>query len=369
MGEGPELGGATYRVQFALANLPRMRLRSGLYCYDWAHGEDRLRGESVRYSLMVLLGLQRAAAHGASAAEIESLWRRCLDRRGDFTAGDVGLAIWADSRLGGEQGAELVAALERKLPQEDALAPLAGMEIGWMLLGLAEIAGDVPAAERALRRIVGHLRTRRRARSGLYYHDAATRLRSRLPNFATQIYTLAALTSLARLGIDDAARGEAEQLGEHLLRLQLDDGGWPWLFDADRACVIERYEIYSVHQDAMAPMALLPLGELTGDRRWCRAAVEGLAWSRGANELGVDLFDDARGFVHRSIRRKRPWDRLALWTASASGRALGRPLVVPAGGVELNATCRPYHLGWILEAWAGREALTQAPVPDPGAAP
>jgi hypothetical protein len=197
----------------------------------------------------------------------------------------------------------------------------------------------------------------------MYYHDAASRVRRRLPNFATEIYTLAALVSLARHDIDHHARAEAEELADHLLRLQLDDGGWPWLFDADRACVIERYEIYSVHQDAMAPMALLPLSELTGEPRWRAAAVKGLAWSRGANELGVDFFDEERGFAHRSIRRKPPWNRMTLWSATASNLVLGRPMGLPVGGVEVNATCRPYHLGWILEAWAGHSEVVERNVP------
>jgi hypothetical protein len=35
--------------------------------------------------------------------------------------------------------------------------------------------------------------------------------------------------------------------------------------------------------------------------------------------------------------------------------AINRPLELPAFALEINRTTRPYHLGWMLEAWAGRE--------------
>jgi len=348
-----------YNVDFALEQLPRMRRPNGLYSYDWAYGGNGPRGESVRYSLMVLLGLQRAASAGRTDLpdEPEALWKVCLSHQDTFTPGDTGLAIWADTRRGGRETPALLGKLERQLPDDATLAPLAGMEIGWLILGLSEAVAAGAGAETLLRRVVAHLRGRR-SPSGLYYHDAGSRVRRRLPNFATEIYSLMALAALARHGLDADARAEAEVLARHIVRLQLPDGGWPWLFDADKATVVERYEIYSVHQDAMAPMGLLALSDVTGDGQWRHAALAGLAWSRGQNELGVDLFDDASGFAHRSIRRKAPWDRIALWTASATAQLAGRPVELSAGGVEVNATCRPYHLGWILEAWAGRDGAT-----------
>jgi hypothetical protein len=30
-------------------------------------------------------------------------------------------------------------------------------------------------------------------------------------------------------------------------------------------------------------------------------------------------------------------------------------LRLDVGAATVNATCRPYHLGWILEAWSGRQ--------------
>jgi hypothetical protein len=59
--------------------------------------------------------------------------------------------------------------------------------------------------------------------------------------------------------------------------------------------------------------------------------------------------------VMRSIRRRRGPDRLALAT-----KTLASTVGLPTPGstarlTELNPTDRPYSMGWILEAWAGRE--------------
>jgi hypothetical protein len=108
-------------------------------------------------------------------------------------------------------------------------------------------------------------------------------------------------------------------------------------------------------------MALFELSEACGDPRYAEAAVRGLDWIYGANERGADMVDRANGLVLRSIRRRRGPDRAWLAAKTASSR-----LGLPAGGstarlTELNPTDRPYHFGWVLEAWCGREHLDARP--------
>ena len=60
-------------VDFAFQVLPSLQQPSGLYCFDRTFDSPEIRGESVRYSLMVLLGLSRAqsSGHPDLAPEIE----------------------------------------------------------------------------------------------------------------------------------------------------------------------------------------------------------------------------------------------------------------------------------------------------------
>ena len=84
------------------------------------------------------------------------------------------------------------------------------------------------------------------------------------------------------------------------------------------------------------------------------SGAEGIAWCFGQNELQFDFYDAPNRFAHRAIRKRGLADRSELWANTAAGLFhLNRRLDI--GAVEINDTCRPYHLGWILEAWAGRE--------------
>ena len=190
--------------------------------------------------------------------------------------------------------------------------------------------------------------------TGLLYHYGGSHPRRRFANFATESYGTLALATAAKNG-DERALAAARAVADRLIALQLPDGGWPWLYDVRRGGVVEPYEVYSVHQHAMAPMALLQLAEASGESRYAEAARHGLRWIDGHNELGLEMVDEREELIYRSIRRRRPLDRTLLYANTAASFVVGHGLARTGRRVELNATCRPYELGWLLEAWCGRE--------------
>jgi hypothetical protein len=206
-------------------------------------------------------------------------------------------------------------------------------------------------------RAYAHLQSRRAPSSALFRHTATAGARAKLPNFATEIYSLLALAEVTRHSLVRGSATQARALADKLIELRLPDAGWPWLFHSDDGVVVEPYEVYSVHQDAMAPMALFALAEAVGDQAYARAAVEGFQWCFGKNELGFLFYDVPNRFAHRSIKRRGPAHSMNLWANAALGGVLKVRARTSVGGVEINRTCRPYHLGWILEAWSGREHL------------
>jgi hypothetical protein len=329
-------------LALATKGLGRMQLADGGFCLDFVQGDPVPKGRSFRYTAMTYLGLARAEQaglpHGFDLGKVAQALRSELSSP-ELYAGDLGLYLWAAER-GGLGGVDDVLA---RLDGTD-LAGLEGQELAWIALGTAH--QQSPMAANAVEQLLG-----RQTRSGLLRHSG-TGWRSRFPNFATQSYGILALATAARLGVDERALSAARRIADRLLELQLPDGGWPWLFDAEHGRVVERYEVYSVHQHAMGPMALL---ELEGDR-YLQAARHGVGWIHGRNELRADMVDDTEGIVLRAIRRRRPLDRLVLYGRTAAALAgvardrRGRLL-------ELNRSCRPYELGWLLEAWAGREKL------------
>jgi hypothetical protein len=352
-------------IEFALDSLSAMRLEDGTFCFERRVGEVELVGRSARYTLMVELGLLRAQAAGYDVPiDVEELnavaWREL--EAGELTPGDIGLMLWVDARRNGDGGAELADRLQAALASNGGLGSQLGMELGWIVTGLAHhiAGGGSQTGLRLLPEALDQLLVHNRASSGLFRHFGDPGWRRRFPNFATQIYSVLALAVVSRYGLDDRALPAATTTANCLLELQLPDGGWPWLFDAERGTVVERYEIYSVHQDAMAPMALLELSEVCGDRRFIEAVARGLSWIHGGNELGVDMVDRTSGLVLRSIRRKPGYDRI--WAGAKTAASLAG-LSAPgatARHTEINPTDRPYHFGWVLEAWSGRENVLRA---------
>jgi hypothetical protein len=343
----------------ALAALERMVLPSGLCCYEVVDGDQRPRGESIRYSLIVLLGLLRAEQAGVGVPIATDRLRDAVDAaldRPEVTPGDVALRLWVEARTRGPGAEGLVAALERSLVASGGLPAREGLELAWIVTGLASTHDAGERGRRLLADALDQLIESNQAPSGLFRHygDRSHR-RRRFPNFATEIYSVHALSIAARRGLDERALSAARRGGDRLLALQLPDGGWPWLFDAERGTVVERYEVYSVHQHGMAPMGLHELAEASGDRRYADAAARGLPWMFGENELGVQMAPLERGMTFRSIRRRAPLDRLWLYANTATSSLVGR-----GGGsgrlLEVNPTCRPYELGWLVEAWAGSGA-------------
>ena len=70
--------------------------------------------------------------------------------------------------------------------------------------------------------------------------------------------------------------------------------------------MIEGYPVYAVHQDAMAPMALLAV-EDAGGPDFAGPVERGLEWLRSAPELGGgSLVDDAAGLIWRKVARREP---------------------------------------------------------------
>lgn len=352
-------------TRFALQGLKYMQLDSGLFCVEKLKDEPLPRGCSLRYSIMTLLGLRKAALNhyeiGFNLQRIEQAIFSRIDSP-ELRTGDLGLLLWYDSLYHGESVDDLMNRITRLISQNGGPGALEGQEIAWLTIGLshASLYHDSEPINQLFGAAVKQLLHHNRAPSGLFYHHGKSHLRRRFPNFATQIYGLLALTLVAMHHNDPRALAAAKATADSLLALQLPHGGWPWIFDAEKGQVVEPYEIYSVHQDAMAPMALLSLYEMTHEVKYLNAAFRGLQWIYGHNELNYQMISPSDHMIYRSIRRQRKYARLALH-ANVARAMMGKHynFVNHPNHLEINLTCRPYHLGWILEAWCGRESIGQ----------
>jgi hypothetical protein len=230
------------------------------------------------------------------------------------------------------------------------------METAWFLTGLAYSMMAAPAGLPDLREIAtktyrelilnqgdtffGHL-SKTKSLSG--------RLRGWMGSFADQVYPIIALTRFSQVLHEKDALDRALLAGKGICRVQGPLGQWWWHYDSRVGRVASMYPVFSVHQEAMGPMALFPLGEVAG-QDFRQPIYKGLHWIGTQNELGREIRDFEHNLVWRCVRpvpeSSMELDVLASYFHAyrdASQRSL-----------EILYECRPYELGWLLYAFAGR---------------
>ena len=352
--------------RIALRGLPAMfSPRDALFVFrrSLRNGAIVNEGLSHRYSAITLIALAResqrdrdAALHGLDATTV---LRQAASR--SVTLGDVALACWAAVEL---QAQELQERLRRQLHElEPDRRPCPTVDLAWALTALSvDPSGDA----RGLRdRVAQRLITLYDERSGTFPHGAGTTgaLRSHVACFADQIYPVQALAEyVARTG-DPRARTVAESAASHLCARQGLAGQWWWHYDTRTGDIVERYPVYAVHQDGMAPMALRAL-ERVSDLRFSASIANGLEWLASAPEIdGRSLINDEDDVIWRKVARHERL-RAARYVQAAVTRMRpgtvwpGLDQLFPAGAVDFE--CRPYHLAWLLYAWPAAPGATTA---------
>lgn len=316
-------------------------------------------GSSLRYGAISALGAgtlmedqQRAALGGSTAREFCGPLISAAESSND--PGAVALVCWAAAELG---HADASHALARLLAVDDCRGDVPTVQAAWTLTALLA-ARQVGDAEAALARARDRLLGARHPDAALFPHTTSPSVgpwyRRHVGCFADQVYPIQALARLhAQMG-DPVALQSATDCAEQICRLQGAAGQWWWHYDSRTDGVVEGYPVYSVHQHAMAPMALFDL-ESSGGPSQLDAVLSGLRWLVDRPETQERLVRDDLDLVWRKVGRREPRPktvRAVHGVASAARRGLRIPGVdalFPPGPVDHE--CRPYELGWLLYAW------------------
>jgi hypothetical protein len=346
------------------------RADSDEFCFTRAQGSTgsglELRGTSLRYAAIVALGarfLDEDGQRQVLSGHTHPGYLKLLLGQSAETSnlGDLALVVWA---LGEAGHADLPQALERLVARDTFDRPEYVVEVAWVVAALATIRHqyDVEsyldrATTRLLNSVIGD--------SPLFPHQTEPGLvksyRSHVACFADQVYPIQALARLHHSGADPRALAAAEACAARICELQGEGGQWWWHYDARTGKVIEGYPVYTVHQHAMAPMALIDLAEAGGTRH-VQPVRRGLAWITAPAELealGADaesMVLDDEGVTWRKVFRGDP-RKVVRGLQTASTRAV-KGMRVP--GIDLlyrptsiDRECRPYEFGWLLYTWLG----------------
>jgi hypothetical protein len=349
-------------LNIAKRGLPRMH-RSGAFGHTlravqiesgWT---ERLEGDSLRYTAIAALGLSyldRAAQQQILAGDTAfDLAHVCAARA--TTSADMGaiaLAAWAAAEAGRYHSAPLFRQLVQMLSSD---APIATVDCAWALsAGLAaQQFGDTQdVVSLATKRLMSG-----RSPSGLFPHmlpaSASGRFRAHIGCFADQVYPIQALARLHAAQSNSEALSASEACAERICALQGPDGQWWWHYDTRNGGVVEGYPVYSVHQHAMGPMALLDLREC-GGTDYSQAIIRGMRWLDEHPEVPMPLVASEKGIIWRKVARREPRKVVralsAVTTALMPGRHIpGLDMLFPP--IRVDYECRPYELGWLLYAW------------------
>ena len=315
---------------------------------------------ALRYSINTLLGLQAAAAssRGRELAEwVDALIGDFLHLRSSpGSPADRGLLLVLLADLDAQRSVaeHLVSHIDRDF-REPRLGTLNMQDLGWMIWGTARAAraglpGADAASERAFRLMLEHFVDRR---TGLPRHSVR-RYRRDLVSFGSVVYYLRGLHEYGAASGDREA-GDLFRLGvERILELQGPSGEWPWLLDVRRGRIVDPYPIFTVHQDSMAPLFLVPALEEHGIRAARDAVTRSLEWVAGRNELRLPMLVDEPFNAYRSIERREGLGRLRRYLRAAGSSVGSGSREFQSGTVRLNPECRSYHVGWLLYVWAAR---------------
>jgi len=320
-----------------------------------------LEGSSHRYTAIALIGLA-AEEEAVQASVLAGIGVRevCARLISEVAAleslGDVALVLWAACAAGYPDRQSVV---ERLLALEPDEAAHPTVEVAWTLAALcADLDAPVgPLRKRLARRLIAAFEPR----SGMFPHGLGGRpggFRGHVCCFADLVYPIHALARYAELFGDAEAGDVALRCATAICAHQGSHGQWWWHYDRRTGDVVERYPVYAVHQDAMAPMALFALERATAIDLGSPIA-RGLGWLACAPELDdSSLIDDSADLIWRKVARREP-RKLSRYAQAAASRL--HPALRTPG---LNILCppcivdyedRPYHLGWLLHAWpAGR---------------
>jgi hypothetical protein len=312
-------------------------------------------GKSQRYAAIATLGLlqlpwrsQLAVLAGASCQALVSRLAARLDRLTGL--GDVALTCWAAAECGHDI---LPRALGRLAQLDDPERSAQVVDAAWTVSALvaARSMADVEKhLELARRRLIA---ARKDALFPRHTNGGGAWYRSHVGSFADQVYPVQALARLHASADDKTALATANEVAERICAAQGKSGQWWWHYDSRSGGVVEEYPVYSVHQHAMAPMALMDLAEADGDDHMDSVAA-GLRWLARPPETAEALVLDEPPITWRKVARD-DHRKLVRGLRATSTRVLPgwrlSPLdrAFPPGAVDHE--CRPYELGWLLYAW------------------
>lgn len=346
-------------IEVAYKGLPNMfDKESKLFCYRVKKGPNgiKIEGLSYRYTIISLIGLTKLKnIYDESPINIEDTINNLINLSDKISnIGDYGLLIWLCALAAPEWINRIYEKQDLKniFERFDDARQGKTTELSWFLAGLSHLALISDRYLKEYEKLTGKIYEiikKNYEGNGIFGHmnrsSIAGILRGRIGCFADQVYPIYALTLFSKAYGNQDALKIALECAQKICELQGPLGQWWWHYDSKKGKIIGRYPVFSVHQDGMAPMVLFELMNNTGiDFR--NFIYKGLSWVIGNNELNINLIDNSKNLIWRCLYLNR------YKYLEGVLKILRFNEIKKYNNIKILYECRPYHLGWLLYAFA-----------------
>ncbi len=318
---------------------------------------------NLRYIIIAQIGIKRwQRCHKQDEGNLPDLWGYICSQTLEIkSAGDLALAVWAGVETGADDCHVFLERLEKNWPSLRQACN--AVELAWVVESLVRFSQYDTLPDKAF----DVLKDAQNRLTGLYCptgglfarhsRKGANEILSRkVACFADQVYPIMALADYGATFGDITSVDIAVSAADTICLLQGPAGQWWWHYDAESGIVAEEYPVFSVHQEAMAPMALLAVDAAAGTDH-SRYVEKGLSWLNRSDAVRRTMIVPQDGIVWRDVHRREIHKMYRLVRGvliSGRLRNIHRLAGKNIFGYVINKECRPYELGWILYVWAGQ---------------
>jgi hypothetical protein len=325
--------------------------------YDLNHNKNyRNTAQEYRYSLNTLLGINKVHKQGIPIPfEINAIYARFIKdcNRPYVDPANVGMTLWVAGELGMTIHKSLRLRVDSLMENPDGWNNWTSQDFGWMITGL--VASKDPSYLDGAQQLLDYVIRFLYIESTHLFKFCTKGWRRNQSSFGGLCYLIHAFLHHAKM----TGNGSSESIGlaacRSIVELQGPQGQWPWVLNVQKGTVSDWYQVYSVHQDAMAGLFLTLAVDL-GHVEFRIAIEKGFRWILGENEMNQPLLVPSQGMINRSLVRKSPLERPVRLGRMLTSEWIGRKdNLATAPALRIDRECRSYHLGWMLYVFSGRD--------------
>ena len=334
---------------------------SHMFCARKVRTGTDIKNEGLSYweTLNALLGLNEAYQYDLKIPfNLEQVTRYHIERAADIDdMRHLGAYLWLAARA----MPEALFNLYEKIVLPDALDRFnenregRTIDLCFLLIGLCEIRlsdGEEPVYLDELAYMTRQLLFTCYGGFGIFrsvhHQKQAPKKRVKYGRFTDQVFAIYAFMRYAQAFEDRQSLKIALECAQQLVQNQGELGQWWDLYNVEKGKVARKYPVYSMHQDALAPLALLGVGERTG-HNFEDAVNYGVHWLNRNNEIDMPMISTSLHVIwegmhdaKRKLYIEEPYSGLTYRPGKEKPRTLTAAF-----------ECRPSHLGWLLFALSG----------------